>query len=254
MSTLAFKEFGNDAIRKFIDAKCIEEGQDTEELLNNQQWDESDFDACVFDEDKMMTHILDCYAALCSFQQYRGGRKQSKKLSTKTQQAKNKVFKTAMSLMSRGMTHDDAEEPQYTEQYPISDFLRRFPDDTKVDDERSWMPLHWAVLSLRTPEGDQLSEEDVKLLYAIDPPALQRFLDSDEDHENNPDDHRHTPAHFLCIQPVTPLTMSLLRYFSMCNLQALVSSTYTTLSVLHATCLSLRKSSFNTCCSSTARK
>ena len=182
----------------------------------------------------MMTHILDCFAALCSYQQYRGDKKQSKQLNAKTQQAKNNAFKIAMSLMSRGMTHDDAEEPVATS--ALSIFLTRFPDDTKTTDGRSWMPLHWAVLSLGTPEGDQLSEEDVKLIYAIDPPALQRFHNSDQDHREDPDAHRYTPAHFLCIQPVTPLTLSLLRYFTMCNLQALISSTYTSLSVLHATC------------------
>ena len=102
---LAFKEFGKDAVQKFIDVKCVKEEQDIEEL-NLGMWRYPDFDTCVFDEDKMMTHILDCYAALCSFQQYRGSKEQSNKLDSKTQHAKNKAFKVAMSLMSKGMTHD----------------------------------------------------------------------------------------------------------------------------------------------------
>ena len=203
-------------------------------LINEELWEKEDFDVCVFDEDKMMTHMLDCYAALCSFQQYRGGREQSNQLDAKTQQTKNKAFKIAMSLMSRGMTHDDAEEQEDTS--ALSNFVTMFPDDTKHTDGRGWMPLHWAALALGTPEGDGLVEEEVKLIYAIDPPALQRFHDSVKDREDDPDLHRYTPAHFLCIQPVTPFTMSLLRYFSMCNLTALISSTYTSLSVLHATC------------------
>ena len=113
MATLLFKRFQNEEVQKFIDVKCVKEDQDAEELINDEVWDEKDFDACVFDEDKMMNHILDCYTALCSFQQYRGYKEQSKKLDAKTQQAKNKAFKTAMSLMSRGMTHDDAERPKY---------------------------------------------------------------------------------------------------------------------------------------------
>ena len=232
MATLAFKSFGKAAVQKFIEVECLQDDVDEEELINDEMWDNEDFDVCVFDEDKMMTHMLDCYAALCSFQQYRGGREQSNQLDAKTQQTKNKAFKIAMSLMSRGMTHDDAEEQEDTS--ALSNFVTMFPDDTKHTDGRGWMPLHWAALALGTPEGVShgLVEEDVKLIYAIDPPALQRFHDSEDD----PDRHRYTPVHFLCIQPATPLTMSLLRYFSICNLPALISSSYTSLSVLHATC------------------
>ena len=234
MATLAFKSFGKAAVQKFIEVKCIQDDVDEEELINEELWENEDFDVCVFDEDKMMTHMLDCYAALCSFQQYRGGREQSNQLDAKTQQTKNKAFKIAMSLMSRGMTHDDAEEQEDTS--ALSNFVTMFPDDTKHTDGRGWMPLHWATLALGTPEGDGLVEEDVKLIYAVDPPALQRFHDSVDDDEDDPDRHRYTPVHFLCVQPVTPLTMSLLRYFSMCNLSALISSSYVTLSVLHAVC------------------
>ena len=183
-----------------------------------------------------MTHILDCYAALCAFQQYRRDREQSKKLDAKTQQAKNKAFRVAMSLMSRGMTNDDTELPKKT--IALSEFVLAFPDDTKQADGRSWMPLHWAMLAHGTPEGDffGLSDEDVKLLYAIDTQALQRVHDSVEDRWLEPNGYRYAPVHFLCMQPVTPLTMSLLHYFSVCNLQAIISSSYDTLSVLHAAC------------------
>ena len=225
MATLAPGGFNSRMVQQFIDAKCVREDQGMEELMNDEMWYKEAFDICVFDEDKMMTHILDCYAALCSFQQYRGSKKQSIKLDTKTQQAKNKAFKTAMSLMSRGMTHDDAEEPD--DATALSNFVNTFPDNSKMTDGRSWMPLHWTSTAVGTPEGDLygLVEEDIKLLYAMDPLALQRFHDSAEDREDNPDAHRFTPVHFLCIQPVTPLTMSLLRYFTMCNLQALISNT-----------------------------
>ena len=237
MATLAFKSFGKAAVQKFIEVKCIQDDVDEEELINEELWENEDFDVCVFDEDKMMTHMLDCYAALCSFQQYRDGREQSNQLDAKTQQAKNKAFKIALSLMSRGMTHDDAGLPDDTS--VLSRFVSFFPDDSKHTDGRGWMPLHWAALSLGTPEGDLhgLTEKDFKLLYATDPTALQRFHDSYIYRMADPlSVERYTPLHFICIQPVTPSTMSLLRYFSICNLQALISSTYTTLSVLHATC------------------
>ena len=234
--TMVTVAFGRRAVQKFIDAKCIKEEQDEDKLVNEEIWENDDFDACVFDEDKMMTHILDCYAALCAFQQYRGGMEQSNKLDAKTQQAKNKAFKISMSLMSRGMTNDDAKLPW--DSSALSVFVDSFPDDTKQTDGRGWMPLHWAMLALGTSEGELhgLSEEDVKLIYAIDPLAQQRFQDSVDNREIDPDGHRYTPAHFLCMQPVTPITMSLLQCYSVCNLQALISSSYDSLSVLHAAC------------------
>ena len=227
---LAFGYFPENAVQTFVDAKCINEDQ---ELINNEIWrHDADFDVCVFDEDKMMTHILDCYAALCSFQQYRRGREQSNKLDAKTQQAKNKAFRVAMSLMSRGLTNDDAKLPHDTSS--LSKFAKAFPDDTKQTDGRGWMPLHWATLALGTPDADLhgLSEEDVKLIYAIDPLALQRFHNDTIMYDYG----RYTPMHFLCMQPVTPMTMSLLRYFSICNQQALISSVYDGFSLLHAAC------------------
>ena len=234
MASIRFDHFDKSVVQKFIDAKSISEDQDEEELINDETWYHHAFNACVFDEDKMMTHILDCYAALCAFQQYRRRKQQSNKLNAKTQQAKNKAFKIAMSLMSRGMTNDGAKLPRGRSN--LSKFMTMFPGDSEQTDDHSWMPLHWAILALETNEGKVhgLSEEDVKLIYAIDPQALQRFckgITADDD-----DEQHYTPAHFLCMQPVTLITMSLLRYFSMCNLQALISSTYDDLSVLHAVC------------------
>ena len=106
-------ELTGQCVQKFVDLECI--NGDAEVVL--QAWENyaeyndvvDDFDVSMLDEDKMMSHMLDCYAALCAAQQYRVQKKKPTKLNTKTQQAKNKVFKTAMSLMSTGMTHDDAE-------------------------------------------------------------------------------------------------------------------------------------------------
>ena len=233
MATILFDHFDESAVQKFIDAKCVQEDQDEEELINDETWQyNEDFDACVFDEDKMMTHILDCYASLCAFQQYRRDKEQSTKLNAKTQQAKNKAFKMALSFMSRGMTNDDAELPQETT--ALSNFVKTFPDDSKQTDGRGWMPLHWAMLALGTSEGEVhgLSEEDVKLIYAIDPPALQRFHGCVINYEHD----QYTPLHLLCMQPVRPITMSLLRYFSMSNVQALINNRYDDFTLLHAAC------------------
>ena len=254
-----------ECIRKFIDVKCLIKNDDSndenidaeseadqaEEVLaawhSRRDVEEEGFDVSLLDEDKIMTHMLDCYAALCAAQQYRVEKKQPSKLDAKTQQAKNKVFKTAMSLMSTGMTHDGSEKPEFSSAFSkmvttaLSIYdpdVSVFPDDSKQTDGRGWMPLHWAALAFDTPEGDLhgLTEEDVRFVYANDPLALQRdhhFNDEDvEDVEENCTFiQRYTPVHFLCMQPVTTKRTSLLRHFSICNRQALFIP-----SVLHVTC------------------
>ena len=268
-------------MEKFIELKCIKqkdprEGDDEEnkhhddelpegndgdlaqlkkavleawEYANHPESEDLGFDISWLDEDKMMTHMLDCYAALCAFQQYRADlyRKKEKKpskLYAKIQQAKNKTFKTAMSLMSTGIMHEDAEQPVCSialskmilqTQIYYDDHYDAFPDDEKWTDGRGWMPLHWAALALGTTEGDLhgLTEEDAKILYASDPLALQRYHSTCPYFEHFYSGRRYTPAHFLCMQPVTTSRMSLLRYFSICNQQAFTS---TIPSVLHSTC------------------
>ena len=191
--------------------------------------------------------MLDCYAALCAAQQYRVSRIYREETpNVKLQQAKNRVFKTAMSLMSAGMTHDDDEIPKKCN--AVSTLIATgqccddtvFPDDSKIEDGRGWMPLHWAAIGFDTPEGDMhgLTEEDVHLVYASDPLALQRYhhhididVEDQNDQYNCTDIERYTPVHFLCMQPVTPKRISLLQYFSICNRQARFIP-----SVLHVTC------------------
>ena len=261
-----------ECIRKFIDVKCLKDvvknddnddddddenidaesdtDHQAEEVLAAWVSDEGNFDISLLDEDKMMSHMLDCYAALCAAQQYRVEMKQRSKLDVNTQQAKNKVFKTAMSLMSTGMIHDGSEKPEFSSAFskmvttalsPHHPDASVFPDDSKQTDGRGWMPLHWAALAFDTPEGDLhgLTEDDVHLMYASDPLALQLYHKyneedvegEDEDENNCTGIQRYTPVHFLCMQPVTTKRTSLLRHFSICNRQALFIP-----SVLHVTC------------------
>ena len=201
----------------------------------------------------MMAHILDCYAALCATQQWRVynkpfNRKPSKS-DANTQQAKNKVFKTAMSMMSTGLTYDGAESSEFdnafskmltTNHHPDQYTVSVFPDDSKQSDGRGWMPLHWAAIAFDTAEGDLhgLTEEDVRLVYASDPLALQRYhkynevnVDGEDVEGNCTGIQRYTPTHFLCMQPMTKKRTSLLRYFSICNRQTVFIP-----SILHVTC------------------
>ena len=158
-------------IQKFIDVKCLSdenkkenEGDSDDESDSDQEedraeeilaawedrWgdeekgqhflDDSFFDVSVLDEDKMMAHILDCYSSLCAAQQYRVENKKLSKLDIKMQQARNKVFKTAISLMSTGMTYDGEGPPKCcnaltkmitTYDHDIGEEANIFPDDSK---------------------------------------------------------------------------------------------------------------------------
>ena len=266
MSTQPFS-LSKSCVQKFVDLKFTKgDAAFVLQSWKGEEWwridSQRNFDVSLLDEDKMMTHLLDCYAALCAAQQFRVQNKKPSKLNAKTQQAKNKVFKTAMSLMSTGLTHDGAESPEYTTAF--SKMVIVFPDDSKmkpnegssaqltVDEERpvnwipaegrGWMPLHWATTALNSTEGDfhGLTEEDVKLVCSCDPFALSRHHFPLDDYPDG-----CTPAHFLCMQPVTKCRMSLLAFFSTYNQQALVSSdtqiysssNYRThLSLLHVAC------------------
>ena len=247
--------FDTRCIQKFIDVKCLKDNDENSDSESDEDvqaevlltaWRneyKKDFDISLLDEDKMMAHMMDCFSALCAAQQYRVKKKQLSKLNAKTQQAKNKVFKTAMSLISTVMTHDGNEASEFC--HAFSKMVSKFPgDDTKQTDGRGWMPLHWAAIAFDTPEGNLhgLTEEDVHLVCANDPLALQRYHHQEnDDHYINVQDQdneadcaeiqRYTPMHFLCMQPVTAKRMSLLQYFSISNRQALFIP-----SVLHVTC------------------
>ena len=168
----------------------------------------------------MMAHMLECYAALCAAQQHRNCKEQSSRFSAnKTQQAKNKAFKIAMSVMSQGIRHDnDTDLPDCSS--ALSDLIE---GNEKHTDGHGWIPLQWATITLETPVGDLfgLTEEDVHLLHANDPMAFARCL------------KQSNPAQLLCMQPMTTCRMSLLRYFSICNQQAVIKSNP---SLLHVVC------------------
>ena len=202
-------------VQTFKNAKCT-----INHPLNNKTiYDPraTDFDISILDEDKMIAHVLDCYTALCAVQQWRISKEENKP-PTKTQQAKNKAFKIAMSVMSQVIRHDDAERPKYGP--AISKTIKAFTDQL---DGRSWIPLQWASFAIETSVGDLfgVTEEDVQLLHANDPLAFTRCLGPSN------------PAQILCMQPVTTCRMSLIRYFSICNQKAVLNSNP---SLLHVTC------------------
>ena len=197
--------------RRFLDFNCVLPGH--EYMTTNP----SRFDVSFLDEDKMMTVILDCLESLCVVQQERF-RQNKEHISIKIAKAKIKLFKLAIDHTIGGMLENDDTKVHNDN---INRLKTAFPDASKARDSRTWLPLHWGVLLLDTPESDAIgfTETDLKLVYSDDPMALQRHhLKSSWGHCLTVNGCGYTPAQLLCMQqPMTERTMSLIRYFSDCN-------------------------------------
>ena len=203
-----------ESFRQFINLKCLKSGHEELDI------DADDFDITLLDVRKMKTHILDCVAALGIVQQELVYQEQELVLQegdqSLTEEAQavllsNKVFKASLSIMATAMLHDSIEVPKQSNS--IVRLLAAFPDDSKMIDGRSWLPLHWAVVA-----DEKISEADVNMIYISDPMALQRY------HSGCLDIYGYTPAHLLCMQEVTQRNMSLIRHLSICNSGAFTMS------------------------------
>jgi ankyrin repeat protein len=95
-----------------------------------------------------------------------------------------------------------------------------FPDDSKMTDERSWLPMHYAVAL--TVEN-KISEEDVLILHAAKPFAMHSF--SGMNYKG------YTPTHLLCMQKKP--SVSLVRKMCLRNPQAFVLCDHSGKSALH---------------------
>ena len=186
MKTVYF-HLSEKSVQTFVNANCVNVTSVHKTLKKKPiiyQPYATDFDVSILDEDKMMAHILECYAALCAAQQWRN-RRDKEEDNFATQKAKNKAFKIAMSVMSQGIRHDDADLPNCGPALP-----KIVDRSEKKSDGRSWIPLQWATVAFETPIGDLfgLTEDDVHLLHANDPLAFARCLGSSN------------PAQLLCMQ------------------------------------------------------
>jgi hypothetical protein len=154
------------------------------------------------EEDKMRCHILNCMAGL------RRLYIQKKKLNStdsKQESVKRKVFNAAIAMII------DAENDG--DQAVINNLLSVFPDEKTMTDERSWLPMHFAIsLSVE----NKISEEDVHVLHAIDPLAMHRLSEKDKDGTMT----GFTPVHLLCMQKKP--NMSLVRYVSLRDPKAFI--------------------------------
>ena len=141
-------------------------------VLGAQQALLQDLDVTLCDGSKMMTHILDCVAALYEVQeeqQYLECQEdlqdtktnETEKLKREEERAKinatghalNKTFQFALSRLAGrldcGVSSVDSTERKETATAltDVSHLYTAFPDDTKLKDKRGWLPLHWAVSS-----------------------------------------------------------------------------------------------------------
>ena len=200
---------------QFISLKCVK--NQNENLDSNA----ADFDVSKLDQVKMKAHILDCVAALGVVQQEFVSQKLplvlnegQQPLSAQAQLISNTVFtNVAMSVLLTTLTSEGEDEPEHSES--VMELLRAFPDESKLTDGRGWLPLHWAAIS------DSLEVADMKVLYASDPLALQRYHQEGTDKQ----DMGFTSAHLLCMQKMTNRNMSLIQHFSICNSRAFTMST-----------------------------
>ena len=198
--------------QQFLQLKCVKAGH--EEFLNA---DAVDIDINTLDVDKMKDHILDCLVALGIVQQELVSKEKSlvgqEGKETQAALLSNKVFKASLSITATAMIHDSVELSEIDN--AVGRLLRAFPDNSKRTDGRSWLPLHWAVVT----DEKSLTETEMKLVYASDPMALQRC------HSTNGSSFvGYTPAHLLCMKEMTLRNMSLIRHFSIINQQAFTMS------------------------------
>jgi ankyrin repeat protein len=220
---------------------------DADEIEDDENDD--DKNVTMADEDQVMMHIMDSLVLLAAMQ-----RKEQADAPTNNadaRMARNKVFMAATTILGLSLLGIDCKEhPNQSKNAAIDQLVKAFPlrDDAYAvkNNRKGWLPLHWAVAL--APVGQyNVTKADVETLYALDPTAMQTkhvdgaTSDGEEDeHENeNEDDSEDetvglNPAHLLCMSPVTPCSMQLIRTLSVCSPTAFASAT--TVSALHVAC------------------
>jgi ankyrin repeat protein len=163
----------------------------------------------LMEKDKMRCLILNCLAALHIVQIERSKHNGSE--TNEHELLKRKIFAEAISMMMRdeGVKNQDQNA-----------IVSAFPDDSKMTDERSWLPMHYAVAL--TVEN-KISEKDVLILHAANPLAMHSFSGNDN--------KGFTPIHFLCMQKRP--SVSLVRKMCLRDPQAFVLCDHSGKSALH---------------------
>jgi hypothetical protein len=225
------------ACRRLI--KAIEVSRETANIENNTKVAEP---LTMAEEDKIMTHMMDCLALMAAVQ----SKMQQKDVSANSADARtsrNKVFMVALSILGESLLGIDKKNPQKRKQnVAIDQLLLAFPVPGEIypvpNGRKGWLPLHWAV-TLMSSDENNVTKADVKTSYELDPMAMQSYhftanIDGDNDEGDNEGFVGLTPAHLLCMSPVTQCSMQLVRSFSVCNPMAFGKGSK--FSALHAAC------------------
>ena len=187
----------------------------------------------LVDEDFVMTLMIDCLTLLGGMQ------KQEQQLDIPTNNAdsrmvRNKVFMGALSIVGKSLLKIDGMEQLKRSNAAVDQLVGAFsiPSNHKFFTEGSgkgWLPLHWAVV-LASSDLHGVTKADVETLYSLDPMAMRTNHVADVGLMKK----GLNPAHLMCMSPVTPISMQLVRSFSLCSPTAFGSATV--VSALHTNC------------------
>ena len=187
--------------------------QTIQEESDGENGNENDGDFTIADEDFLMTHMMDCMLLLAAMQ------KQEKQHTpanlANAQAAWNKVFLKAFSIMGTSLLPmvDGMEQPKRTTA-AIDQLLEAFPVPTTTylseNGGKGWLPLHWALVLFPLHDSN-ITEADLNTLYALDPMAMQTKHIADIESVCK----GLNPAHLLCISHTSPISMQLVRSFSL---------------------------------------
>ena len=123
---------------------------------------DNDAALALVDEDKMRCHILDCLTALHLVQLQREN-KIGAASNENLELVKRKVFNEAISIVVDDEFDNDAI---------FNAILSAFPDVKKMSDERSWLPMHFAIA---LTAKNIITEDDVRILLSADPMVMYRL-------------------------------------------------------------------------------
>jgi ankyrin repeat protein len=149
----------------------------------------------LLDENKMRCHIFNCLTALHLIQIQKMKCVDFEEIRDH-ELVKRKVFMNAISMII-----DDGSNSNHES---LDTVLSAFPDESKMNDERSWLPMHFAIALIGE---DKISEDDIYTLLSADPLSMHRLSNKVVDEEEEDDDQDEeeflagcTPAHILCSQ------------------------------------------------------
>jgi hypothetical protein len=163
---------------------------------------DNDTALALMEVDKMRCLILNCMAGL-HVVEIEKSKKNGPEINDH-ELVKGKVFAAAISMMLSGESVNNQDQ---------NAIISAFPDNSKMNDERTWCPMHCAVaLSVE----NKISEVDIVILQAANPLAMHLFSGKDK--------RGHTPLHLLCMQKRPNL--SLVRRICLRDPQAFVLCDY----------------------------